>query len=52
VRNAFPDVSTGTVTAMVVTTRADAQAYFTQHYGPLVHVVVIGDRFECDPTGG
>ena len=31
----------------VVSPRPDAVAYFANRYGPLVHVSVIGDRFEC-----
>jgi hypothetical protein len=35
------------VELQVITPRPDAVAYFTNRYGPLVHVIVIGDRFEC-----
>ena len=39
----------------VITARADAGAYFTARYGPIVRVEVAGDRFECPevlgPTG-
>jgi hypothetical protein len=52
VRGIYTDVPTGTVTMNIVTARTDAQTYFTQRYGPLVRPVVVGDRFECDPTGG
>ena len=31
----------------VITARADAGSYFIARYGPLVHVEVVGDRFEC-----
>ena len=51
-RSIYTDVPTGTVTMNIVTTRTDAETYFTQRYGPLVRPVVVGDRFECDPTGG
>ena len=35
------------VVVKVITARADARAYFTARYGPLVRVEVVGDRFEC-----
>ena len=37
----------GVVELQVVGTRADAVPYFAAHYGPLVHVTVVGDRYEC-----
>jgi hypothetical protein len=41
------DELTTRVELQVITPRPDAVAYFTSRYGPLVHVSVIGDRFEC-----
>jgi hypothetical protein len=41
------DELTMRVELQVITPRPDAVAYFTSRYGPLVHVSVIGDRFEC-----
>ena len=35
------------VTVHVVATRPDHAAWFTARYGPLVHTIVVGDRFEC-----
>ena len=37
----------GVVRLEVVTTRADAAAYFANRYGPLIRVDVVGDRDEC-----
>jgi hypothetical protein len=40
------------VELQVITPRPDAVAYFTNRYGPLVHVSVIGDRFDCAASYG
>jgi hypothetical protein len=37
----------GVVELEVIGTRGDAPSYFAARYGPLVHVTVIGDRYEC-----
>jgi len=41
------DEGAQTVDVYVITTRADADAYFKGRYGGIVRVHVIGDRFEC-----
>ncbi len=47
VAQAEGDEGAQTVDVYVITTRADADAYFKGRYGAIVRVHVIGDRFEC-----